>query len=271
MLLYNGDFIPESELRLPLTNRAFQYNDGFFETVIIANEKLRFWNDHKLRMLAAAKALKLELPQTIVSGELEEKLLQLAEHNNATNYGRLKLKLWRSGGGLYTPDTNIADWLATITPSTPTITSPLHIGICETVTTNYSPFSFFKGPNALLYVMAGVEKKEKRMDDMLLLNKQKQVSELISSNIFWVKNRELYTPALETGCVNGIARTNIIRWCKKAGIKAREVYFSTEALFQANVVFSANVTGIRSINQIGEQSINTDDAFLAEVRQALGF
>lgn len=265
MLLYNGDFIPEQELRLPITNRAFQFNDGFFETIIVANGKLRFWSDHQVRMQAAAQVLKLELPQTIVSGDVEEKLLQLAVHNKAANYGRIKLKVWRSGSGLYTPETNQAEWLATITPATPTATTPLHIGICQTVTTNYSPYSFFKGPNTLLYVMAGIEKTEKGFDDMLLLSRQNQVSELISSNIFWLKDDVLFTPSLETGCVSGIVRSNILRWAQKAEIKTKEVYFNVNSLLKADAVFAGNVTGLRSIDIINGEEVSINEDFVQRV------
>lgn len=271
MLLYNGDFIPDHELHLPITNRAFQFNDGFFETVIVADGKLRFWEDHQARMQAAAKALKLELPQTIVSGELDDNLLQLAEQNNATNYGRLKLKFWRSGSGLYTPETNTAEWLATIVPATPAPTTPLHIGFCETITTNYSPFSFFKGPNALLYVMAGIEKQEKGYDDMLLLNRQHLVAELISSNIFWLKNGVLFTSAIDTGCVQGIVRQNILRWAHHAGIKSKEAYYDVASLLNADAVFSCNVTGIRSIESINNTTMGTDEKFVQQLRDQLGF
>ncbi|WP_162426375.1 aminotransferase class IV [Pontibacter pudoricolor] len=269
MLLYNGEFIPEAELRLPVTNRALQFNDGFFETVIVADGRLRFWNEHVSRMHAAAKTLKLELPQTIVSGELEDKLLQLASQNSAANYGRLKLKLWRSGAGLYIPETNAVELLATILPASPSTTSSLHIGICETITTNYSPFSFFKGPNALLYVMAGIEKKEKGFDDMLLLNRQGQVSELTSSNVFWMKNGVLFTPATDTGCVKGIARQHILRWAKQAGIKTKEVYFDVASLMKADAIFAGNVTGIRSISSINGTPVTIDDTFVEQLRKEL--
>jgi len=271
MLLYNGNFIPESELQLPLTNRAFQFNDGFFETVIVVGGKLRFWEDHVARMKAAAKSLKLELPQTLVSEGLKEKMLQLAKQNDSANYSRLKLKFWRSGEGLYTPETNQADWLATIVPANPAPSTSLHIGICETITTNYSPFSFFKGPNALLYVMAGIEKTEKSFDDLLLLSRQHIVSELISSNIFWLKNDVLFTPAIDTGCVQGIVRQNILRWANQTGIKTKDVYFDVAGLLKADAVLSCNVTGIRSIASINGEAVSIDEGFVQQLRSELGF
>ncbi|WP_242928097.1 aminotransferase class IV [Pontibacter vulgaris] len=268
-LLYNGECIPENELRMPLNNRAFQFNDGFFETIILDKGTLRFWPDHLARMQSAAQSLQMQLPSFFASTSLEKQLLQLAEQNQLIDKGRLKLKVWRAGAGLYTPETNDIEWLATISPVQTTIQQALQIGVCRNVFTNHSPLSYFKGPNALLYVLAGIEKKEQNYDDMLLLNRQGIVSELISSNIFWLKEEVLHTPALDTGCVNGIARRNILRWCTNQSIKVKEVYFNPDKLQHADAVFAANVTGIRSIASINRVEIKTDQAFIDKMQQAI--
>ena len=267
-VIYNGELMPEDELRLPLTNRAFQYNDGFFETAVIENGRIRFWQDHVRRMQQAAAALKLLLPQEVeVFSELKNSLLRLAAQNGAIPSGRLKLKVWRSGGGLYTPDTHRASWLATVHPFTPTALQQYHVGVCQTVYTNYSPFSHFKGPNSLIYVMAGIERQQRGFNDMLLLNRQHVVSELVSSNLFWLRDEVLYTPALDTGCVNGIARRNILRWCASEGIRVREVYFEVDRLSASDAVFAANVTGIRSIKSIEGRSFAEAPLLLTRLQE----
>ena len=266
-LLYNGQFQPEEDLRLPLTNRAFQYNDGFFETVIVKDGQLRFWQDHQDRMQDAARALQLELPQALQPPLLPEQLHQLHRQNNASAYGRLKLKVWRSGGGLYTPETNSPDWLATAAPATTPAAAPLRVGICQGVRTCFSPFSFFKGPNALLYVMAGMEKKARGTDDMLLLSTKGHVAELTSANLFWLKEGTIFTPALGTGCVNGILRRNILRWCKAAGVTTQEVHATPAQLLTAEAAFAANVTGIRSIGQLEETAFTPEHQLVTWLQQ----
>ena len=269
MLLYNGQFIPEQELQLPLTNRAFQYGDGFFETVMVVNGRLQFWPDHLDRMQEAAHALHLELPAYFCEQFFEQQLLQLADENGAIEHGRLKLKVWRAGGGLYTPETNLIDWLATVQPATPLHPDSITVGICQSIRTICTPFSHLKGPNALIYTLAGLEKKQTGFDDMLLLNAQGIVSELISSNLFWMMDNKLFTPALDTGCVNGIARRNILRWCRKNHMKVHEAYFSPQRLHDAHAVFAANVTGIRSIESINGEPLQQDEAFVYQLRRDL--
>lgn len=266
-ILYNNQQLPESELRLPLHDRAFQYNDGFFETAILQDGRIRFWHSHLERIGEAALALQLELPSYFFSGELEEKLLELARLQKAEKCGRLKLKVWRAGAGLYTPQTNQVNWLATTAPTTPAADKPLHLGICQHVRTAYTSLSHFKGPNAPLYVMAGLEKQEH--DDMLLLSQQGKVAELISSNIFWLKEGVLYTPELSTGCVNGILRRNILAWCSGKSIAVAQVQHNPEGLYFADAVFAANVTGIKVVASINGRELNQRNSFLEELRKGL--
>lgn len=264
MLLFNNLFLSEQDVQIPITNRAFQYNDGFFETVMVVGGELRFWRDHQERMQEAAVALKLELPEAFVSGELEEQLIRLAHRENVFDYGRLKLKVWRSGAGLYTPQTNDVDWLATIRQASAPPEAPIHVGVCQSIRTHHSPLSHFKGPNAPIYVLAGIEKGNQ--DDLLLLSSHGHVSELISSNIFWFRKGTVFTPPLETGCVNGIARRNIMRFCKEKGIASQEVLESLDDVQASDAFFAANVTGIRLIGNLCDTSFQNQHPVVDDLR-----
>jgi len=269
VLFYNNTFLPDQNLLLPITNRAFQYNDGFFETIMVINGQLRFWKEHQERMREAGHALKLAIPDFFWDAELEEKLLELARLNSADGYGRLKLKVWRAGAGLYTPQTNAVEWLATVAPAVPIPDTPISIGIGETVRTIFSPLSHFKGPHAPLYVLAGVEKQTRGYADMLLLDAHGNVAELISSNIFWIKGDILFTPALETGCVNGILRRSILRWCRQQGIAVQQTLARAEELLQADCVFAANVTGLRTLGKLEDRQLKLNTVWVDRLQQVL--
>ncbi|MCJ8163555.1 aminotransferase class IV [Pontibacter sp. E15-1] len=269
MLLYNNQFIPEEELRLPLSNRAFQYHDGFFETVMVRNGQVSFWEAHLERIREAARALQLELPALLFSNAFTDRLLALAHGQQAVHAARIKLKIWRKGGGLYTPETNQVDWLATAQPASLPDTRLLEVGVCQQIHTLPSPFSHFKGPNAPLYVLAGLEKKARRMDDMLLLDKNGAVSELISANVWWIKDEVLYTPPLETGCVNGVLRRSIFRWCATRQAPVSEQMAGTDALLEADTVFASNVTGIKIISSIAGHPLATTHPIVSKLREDL--
>jgi branched-subunit amino acid aminotransferase/4-amino-4-deoxychorismate lyase len=268
-LLYNGNLVPEADFALQVDNRAFQFNDGFFETVIIRDGEISFWQDHLNRINEAAKALYLQLPDLFNSEDFKSQILNLADLNQATETGRIKIKIWRAGAGLYTPLTDKVDWLITATTTNLGIPKALEIGICKNTYTNLSPISHFKGPNAPLYVLASREKNEEGYDDMLVLDKEGFVAELTSSNIFWLKNGTLYTSDLGTGCINGIIRRAIIRWCKHNNLAVKEVYTKVDALLLSDLLFASNVTGLKTIRSIDGKTIDNSSKLISQLANDL--
>ena len=63
MLLYNGHLLPATAL--PLPNRGLSFGDGFFETLVFAEGRLRYAADHHARMTQAAAVLHLALPAAL--------------------------------------------------------------------------------------------------------------------------------------------------------------------------------------------------------------
>ncbi|MDQ2795347.1 MAG: aminotransferase class IV, partial [Bacteroidota bacterium] len=76
------------------------------------------------------------------------------------------------------------------------------------------------------------------------------VAETGAAAIFWVKNEGLFTPALESGCVAGVRRAQVLRAARAAGMACREGLFGRDELLRADSVFTANVAAVRIIYQI---------------------
>ncbi|WP_165864805.1 aminotransferase class IV [Rufibacter latericius] len=266
-LLYNSQILPENELRLPLTNRAFQYNDGFFETIILENGTLRFWPEHQARIKEAASVLGLTLPKELLNKDFLSLIRQLAEQNQCGNLARVKLKVWRAGEGLYTPQTDAADWLVTAHPMQKAPIAPLQVGICQTVRTLPSPFSSFKGIQSPVYVLASREKALRSFDDLILLDPSGNLAELTYSNLFWVKGETLYTPGLQTGCLNGIMRRKLLQWALRRNWQVNEGLFQPNELTAADAVFSGNVTGLRIIQSLEGKNLTSKPQLITQLQE----
>lgn len=269
MLLYNGQILTEEEVILPLHNRSFQYNDGFFETMIMVNGQVRFWADHLDRIQEAAAVLRLELPAEFLQPDFALKLAELAQKNNCSQLARIKLKVWRAGAGLYTPQTDAVDWLVTATAGQAPPATPVQVGICESVRTLPSSFSAYKGFNAPVYVLASREKAQRDLDDVLLLDPQGNLAELTASNLFWIREQTVFTPSLQSGCLNGIMRRNVLRWAQYQGWCVQEGLFSPVALTQADLVFSGNVNGLRLLATLEGQTLRQNSSLLARLQNEL--
>ena len=97
-----------------------------------------------------------------------------------------------------------------------------------------------------------MEKEDAGFDDMIILDEKGRISELLYSNIFWIKNGIFYTPSLQTGCIKGVMRSYLIDKLIIDGITLREVNSPPEKLFLADHVIATNASGIRSVIEIAE-------------------
>ncbi len=232
-------------------NRAFQYGDGLFETMILQNGGIRFLADHFQRLTLGMQALDMILPAGFTAGYLQNSILQLAQTGGLGGNARLRLQVWRKPGGLYTPDSREASFLLTAQPLTPpTVSVKEKVVFYEDVRLVHSAISGFKTTSALPYVMAGIARKKAAADDAILLDVHGHVAECVASNLFWLKDGALFTPGLESGCVAGIMRKNSIFQMRQTSVPVHEGLFTKAGLLAADAVFCCNVAGIQSIKTI---------------------
>jgi len=265
MLLFNNDLLPTATLSLP--NRGLAFGDGFFETLIYSDNHLHLAADHAARMQQAAAALYLTLPAPLATAEaLAATLARLAEANRLPA-ARLRLQLWRGGGGRYTPPTDAAEWLATAEPFVPDDSPIARADFAQETQSIYSPLSFCKGPQAWLYVRAAHERQQRGLDEIILCDTAGHVAEAGAAAIFWLKDNILYTPALASGCVAGIRRADVLRRARAQGIHCQEGLFLAAEVLAAEAVFTANVAAVRAVRQLGAVEFAEPElAFLTSLR-----
>ena len=257
MLLLNDQLVTAASLVLP--NRGLAFGDGFFETLIWADHGLRLAADHHARMQRAAAALYLTLPAPLATAEALEATLARLVAAHQLPAARLRLQLWRAGGGLYTPDSDAVEWLATAAPF---VLNEAPVAKADFALENhsiYSPLSFCKGPQAWLYVRAAHERQRRGLDEIILCDAQGHVAEAGAAAIFWLKNEVLFTPALATGCVAGVRRAQVLRAARKASIECLEGLFRQEELLAAEAVFTANVAAIRTVTALSGYQFEAPD------------
>jgi branched-subunit amino acid aminotransferase/4-amino-4-deoxychorismate lyase len=267
-LLFNGTLLEADSVALPFPNRGLAFGDGFFETLIFSHNQLHLAADHVARMQRAATALHLVLPTPLATADaLENTLTQLVVAQGLPA-ARLRLQLWRTGGGRYTPPTTAAEWLATAEPFGADDTPVVHANFALETQSILSPLSFCKGPQAWLYVRAAHERQRRGLDEIILCDAAGHIAEAGAAAIFWLKQGQLFTPALATGCVAGVRRAEVLRIARAQGIMYEEGLFKPEALFAAEAVFTANVAAIRLVQQVGQQAFATaEPGLLAILRQ----
>ena len=263
---YNEKIISENKLQLSIENRAFRYGDGFFESIRMFDNKIPFIQSHIKRIKNSMQILQMDSKKKFSAAYFEKQLKITAQKNKLSN-ARFRLSFFRNDGGFYTPETNEVSFLIEAFPLTEnkfTVNKKgYQLGLFDEIKKTNSPLSSVKSVNALLFVMASIYKKKNGFDECLILNEKNNISESISSNVFIVKNKKIFTPPLTEACVSGIMRNEIIRLARKNNFQLLEKKFSEQAILTADEVFLSNsINGIRWVSEYKNKRFTNKTALL---------
>ena len=248
----DGFLYKEDEPVFKVNNRAFKYGDALFETIRIIDGKAQFLEDHFIRLKKGMQVLKMPLGG-ISFKELKEQVHKLLQKNHITEGGRVRLTVFRTGGGFYAPENEGKSYVIEALPldlnKYELNTKGLTIGVYSDIKRPRNILSQIKTTNNIPYILTGIFKNENGWGDCLVLNDQGRVAEALSSNVFLYKNNNLYTPALEEGCVAGIMRKQVLKIAKELNINVFEGMLSGSMLLRADELFLTNsIAGIRWVS-----------------------
>ncbi|WP_432708486.1 aminotransferase class IV [Pedobacter sp.] len=257
-LLHNDEFFTTTHPVLTASNRSFRYGDGLFETIRMSNGKLQFPEYHVDRLKAGMKALKIEGSVLLDEYFLKQKTAELCKKNKLKDNVKFRLSIYRGGEGLYTPEINKYGYVLEATPMDSNQydlnKKGLIVDVYNELTKPVNLLSNCKTSSSLLYVMAGLYKKQHKLDETIILNQHGFICETISSNIFVVYDKQIYTPALSEGCIAGVMRRVVMQLAKANNISIIEAQLNPEVLRQAEEVFITNaIGGIRWVMGYGRK------------------
>jgi len=265
-LNYNGVFLEDDKPFLLPGNRSFRFGDGLFESARIINKRINFFTGHLDRLLKGMEILSIQPAENFTKESIENIVEELLKKNKFEN-ARLRISVFRSGEGLYTPANNMGSYIIEMVPIAESEyhlnLSGLSIESYEEIKKPVNILSNLKTANALIYVMAAMHKTRTNTDDCILMNEYENVCEAVSSNIFIVKEKVVITPSLSEGCVAGVMRTEIIRLGRNAGLQLKEEKISLNDLITADEVFLTNAAkGIQWVGAFRQKRYYNDTSRL---------
>ena len=241
---FNESIISSDHQIFSVNNRGFRYGDGLFESMRYMNGQLKFPDLHIDRVLEGMKVLKLENSFHLDSWFLREKVDELARRNKIGPNARFRLTVFRDSEGLYSPDSNKMAYVLesqSLDDSQYTFNNKgLIIDVYDELTKPVNILSNLKTCNSLIYVLAGIFKNQNALDEVMILNQHGFLCESISSNVFVVYDRKLYTPSLNEGCIGGVMRQVVMRLANENGIELVEAQINPDILNEANEIFITN-------------------------------
>lgn len=246
---FNGFLYLEDEKVFTIKNRGFRYGDALFESIRVINGKAQYLEDHFIRLKRGMTVLKMH-SANISFNELKDQIDKLIEKNHIRKGGRVRLTVFRSGEGLYTPENEGKSYAIEARPfkddNYMLNEGGLSIDVYNELRRTKNILSQIKTTNNIPHVLAGIYKKENDLDDCIILNDQGRIVEALSSNIFLYKNNNLYTPSLDEGCMDGIMRKQVLRIAEEMNINVFEGMVNGSMLLQADEMFLTNaIKGIQ--------------------------
>lgn len=248
---FQGRIINEDQINVGIGNRQFLYGDGFFETMLASKGKVKYLQYHIDRIKSALTALNISFPEQINHDQISAIISQLDTENEGTCISKVKIHVWRKAGGTYSPENDEGELIITMSHlSPPGIAIKEKVSFSEKIKNYFSFLSPFKSSSALNYVLAGVEKRERKLDDIIITDNNGNISECLVSNIVWVKDQNIFTPSLETGCISGIGIRVLKELFEAQNREIHEVIASKKSLLNADHVFTTNALGLSHILKI---------------------
>jgi len=241
----NRKLVEEENAFISVKDRGFRFGDGIFDTFKILNSKPIFLKYHIERIENGLKALRIHFDIKLVEAEIFKTIKA-----NKLKDGFARISITRGEGSRgYLPTNNSPANFVIETMEArkmDTVEGKLCISSYQKPSIKSMPINY-KLMQGLNSTLAKLEAKEQNFFDAVLLNEKGNIAECSSSNIFWFKGVELFTPSLDSGCLDGVTRKVVIENYSK--VKQSE--FSIETLSSANEVFITNsVLGIFPVCEI---------------------
>ncbi len=241
---------------LHMDNRAFQYGDAVFETLRVSGGKVYFWEDHYFRLMASMRIMRMEIPMAFTPEFLEATILDAvsALEKTAPAY-RAKLIVWRKPGGKYRPEQREVDFSVLVEdlaqPFYTLSEGAYEVELFKDHFVTSGLLATLKTNNRALNILGAIFAEENGYENCLLLNEKKQVVEALNGNLFLVSGYTIKTPPLADGCLNGIARKQLLKiLAQLPDYIVEERSISPFDLQKADELFITNViAGIQPISK----------------------
>ncbi|MDC0210254.1 aminotransferase class IV [Flavobacteriaceae bacterium] len=262
MTNYNGNIKDLSSD--DFNNRGFLYGDSVFETIKIVDNKIIFWEEHYLRLMSSMRILRIEIPNNYTPEFFENEIIKTNLKTDSSFSGRVRLTIYRGGSGLYLPNNNFPIFVINSNKTNEKLfkidRDVYKVDLFKDYQIQSNLISNLKTNNRVINVIGSIYAQENELDNCVLLNDNKLVTEFLNGNIFIVNDNVIKTPTISTGCLNGVMRKKIIELIKKVpAYKIQEKDFSPYELVSSDEIWVTNsISGIIPVTEYRRKSFSNN-------------
>jgi branched-chain amino acid aminotransferase len=253
-IFHNETLLPIEKSRLSPGQAGLICGFGLFTTVRIAGGEAFAYERHWRRLEKDAAITHLPMPYT--SAKVRLHLHEVIRGNRVTE-GCARIYLVDNRVGYWRSDEEGApvDLIIT-TADMPTYRETARLTLREHGRHAASSLCSVKTISWLDNVWYVGEATREGFDEVVLLNERGEVAECTSANIFAVKDGKVFSPPLNSGCLEGVTRGILFEIASDAGISLAQQTLRPEDLYGADEVFiSSTNRNVISVSEIAGHKI----------------
>jgi branched-chain amino acid aminotransferase len=259
MINVNSKLMNDSEATIPILDRGFLYGDSIYETLMAYKNSPLFFPEHFRRLTRSARFvdLRLEISEEQLLLEIQKTLTPI--HSQRHYIRTIVTRGVDSEIDLAYSSHCHSSVIIIAREFHPLAPAVIEKGVVvKSVSVKRNPITslnpMIKSGNYLNNILAKSEARKKGAYDALLQNQENYIAELSTSNIFWIKNSEVYTPSVECGILDGVIRNFVIHLCKDLGIPVYEGKYTLDVLLSADEAFiTSTLKDILPICQVDDK------------------
>ena len=248
-IFLNGKFLLAEEAKISVLAPGFLLGWGVFETMRSYKNKIIYLKEHIKRILDSCRIVDINprYPAAKLKAVIAE-AVKMSGFKDA--YVRLTLAKSEKG----------TDTVVIIKKYNAHSQSKYREGfrasICGFRQNENSYFSQIKTTGRLLYELEFNEAKKKGFDEGLIINNCGFIAEGTRSNIFLVKDKNLLTPRLSCGCLDGVTRGVILGLASKYKINTYKGNFTIQDIYNCDEAFLTNsLMGVMPLSGVEKEKI----------------
>ena len=260
----NGKVLEWNQAKIHVLNHGLHYGSCVFEGIRVYNKKIFKLKEHIERLFLSAKILDLHIPY-----KLEEliKFTELIVKKQNIEDGYIRPVVWRGSEMMAISSKEASINIAIAAWKWPSYFSPEKIlqGINMTIAEWKRPPPNCAPTNskaAGLYMICSLSKHKAEsngFDDALMLDYRNFIAEATGANIFFIKDKKIFTPIADC-FLNGITRKTVIEIANNIGIDVEERHLEVNFMKDCNEAFlTGTAVEITPINRVDDYKFNDRD------------
>jgi branched-chain amino acid aminotransferase len=247
-VFHNEQLLPIEKVRLSPGQAGLICGWGLFTTVRISRGEAFAYERHWRRLEKDAAITRLPMPYTAAKVRLN--LQEVIRANKVTDGCARIYLIYNTAGFWHSDETMPQVDLIIYTAPLPAYREPVRLSLREHGRHAASALAGVKTISWLQNVWAVAEAQKEGFDEVLLLNERGEVSECTAANVFAVRGAKIFTPPLNSGCLEGVTRGILMEIAPEAGFSVVEQALKPEDLYSAEEVFISSTN--RNLLGVGE-------------------